>query len=273
MTEISIIVPVYNVEEYIYESALSIFNQSFDSYEVIFVNDGSKDDSIINLEKAIKESGFKNYKIIVKDNQGLPAARNTGFLNSEGRYVCFIDSDDIISSEYLKKLHSAIIENDLDICFCLFEETDITNRHGNSVKQCDTEVIDNHKLQRKILERSVKIHCCAVLFSREVIKEYKFNEKLKFGEDIEFIWRVFTNKFKVGKITGKFYKYLIRKNSIMSTQTFEKIEIFIDEFTNTINSLKLEGKIDFEISPYIIPRVKFALIHSNCRVCSYNLFK
>lgn len=109
---LSIIVPVYNVENYVEECIISLINQTIQDIEIIVVNDGSRDNSI-NLIKKINDSRIK---ILDKVNGGLSSARNFGLKNANGKYIAFVDSDDFIS---IKTAYQEMVElgenNDLDI--------------------------------------------------------------------------------------------------------------------------------------------------------------
>ena len=115
MTKISIIVPVYNVEKYLSKCLDSIVHQdiSNNEYEIIIVNDGSVDESLVIANQFAKY--HHNILIISQDNKGLSAARNRGLLEAKGKYVWFIDSDDWIKINCLKKLMVLCENNDLDI--------------------------------------------------------------------------------------------------------------------------------------------------------------
>ena len=91
---ISIIVPVYNVENYLVKCIESILNQSFKNFELILVNDGSNDNSLNICKKYIEIDN--RIKLISQINKGLSAARNTGLRYAKGNYICFIDSDDFV---------------------------------------------------------------------------------------------------------------------------------------------------------------------------------
>ena len=116
--EISIIIPVYNVEPYIRRCLDSIKAQTFTDFEAIIVDDSSPDGSIkIAMEFVASDSRFK---IVTRENGGLSAARNTGIEHSVGRYIAFIDSDDFIAPTYLEKLYNACEENNADMSYCGF---------------------------------------------------------------------------------------------------------------------------------------------------------
>lgn len=111
--EISIIVPVYNVERYLGECLDSIKSQTFTNWECILVDDGSPDKSIDICEKY--SAGDSRFKVVRRSNGGLSAARNTGLSYARGNFISFVDSDDIVYPEYLSRLHSLMIEYDADV--------------------------------------------------------------------------------------------------------------------------------------------------------------
>ena len=100
---ISIIVPIYRVEEYLDKCLSSIINQTYKNLEIILVNDGSDDNSIKIAKKYAKKD--ERIKIIEEDNKGLSCARNTGINASTGKYITFVDSDDFIEENYIEVLY------------------------------------------------------------------------------------------------------------------------------------------------------------------------
>ena len=115
MNEISIIVPVYNVAEYLSECLESLINQSFTNTEIICINDGSTDDSLKILEKYSKSDD--RIMIISQENRGLGSSRNVGLKNASGKYVFFMDSDDFLELDALELLYNNITSNDSDVVF------------------------------------------------------------------------------------------------------------------------------------------------------------
>ncbi|NCB34327.1 MAG: glycosyltransferase, partial [Erysipelotrichia bacterium] len=110
--EISVIVPVYNVENWLEECLNSIAAQTFSGYQVLLVNDGSTDGSLKILKQW--ETKDSRFKVITRENGGLSAARNTGLVLSENKYVVFVDSDDVIAPDYLKHLYEAAVNSQAD---------------------------------------------------------------------------------------------------------------------------------------------------------------
>ena len=111
---VSIIIPCYNCSNYINETLISVFNQTYKNIEIICVNDGSTDNTleILNLYK--QEN--KNLKIINKKNEGVSVARNYGIDSSLGEYICFCDSDDLLHPEFISKLVEGTKNNDTAYC-------------------------------------------------------------------------------------------------------------------------------------------------------------
>lgn len=129
--KVSIIVPIYNVENYLLECLESIENQTLDNIEVIAVNDGSTDRSPEILEAFCK--GKENYKIVNQDNGGVSKARNVGVSYATGEYVYFLDSDDMIKPNLCAECYKMAEENSLDVVLFdadVFYEENMLNREG-----------------------------------------------------------------------------------------------------------------------------------------------
>nr|MCR4662874.1 glycosyltransferase [Endomicrobiaceae bacterium] len=108
MPKVSVIVPVYNVEQYLRQCLDSIINQTFKDFECICVNDGSTDNSLTILQEYSKKDN--RIKIINQKNSGSSVSRNNGIKQALGQYVSFVDADDWITDNYLEILYNKIIE-------------------------------------------------------------------------------------------------------------------------------------------------------------------
>ena len=142
MAEISVIVPIYNVEKYLEKCLDTIINQTFKDIEIICVNDGSVDCSRNILEE------YKNkdsrIKIVDKENGGLSSARNAGLKIATGKFISFIDSDDWVSSTFLEKLYKNITSYDTDISICAVHQFDEKTRsNDDTVPYFTLEHFDN----------------------------------------------------------------------------------------------------------------------------------
>ena len=113
---ISIIVPIYKVEKYIAKCIESLIEQTYSTYEIILVNDGSTDNSLEICNSFKKRD--KRIKVYTKENGGLSDARNYGLKKAVGSYICFIDSDDWVDNDFIEVLYNLLKKNKCDISIC-----------------------------------------------------------------------------------------------------------------------------------------------------------
>ena len=116
--KISVVVPVYNAEPFLKEAMESVLNQTFKNFEVLCVNDGSKDNSLEILNDFASKD--QRVRIFDKPNGGCGSARNMGLDNVRGEYIYFFDPDDYIDSNTFEKLYDNAISNDSDLVICNF---------------------------------------------------------------------------------------------------------------------------------------------------------
>lgn len=274
--DVSVVVPVYNVQKYILECVKSIYSQSFrGEMELILVNDGTKDDSIRIVKDFFSDKKQIEYKIVTQDNQGLPAARNAGLKVATGKYICFIDSDDIISEEHINNLYECCIQNHLEVAFSDFEYTSEKKRNGKLNKNKGQRIISRDNFLPLFLEKKIKVHCCAMIMDREKLlrEELYFNPVLRYGEDTEFMWRFFPTVQKVGFVECKSYKYLQREGSIMRKQSFEQIQIAIDslKIVEKTNLKKYGGYQD--VFQFISAKTTLAFLKTAAENNTLKMFK
>ena len=193
---ISVIVPIYNVEKYLRQCLDSILHQTYKKIEVIMVDDGSPDScGAICDEYAAK---YSNFIVIHKENAGLGMARNTGLEYANGEYVMFLDSDDYIDADLIKKLYSAIEKYGVDICKSGFQ---IVGDDGTvQSKRCyKDEIFEGNKAATEFLPRllgsapdkkdSFEMSVCASLYIMEHIKAHSLrfpSERELISEDLIF---------------------------------------------------------------------------------------
>ncbi|MCM1451649.1 MAG: glycosyltransferase [Clostridium sp.] len=190
MPILSIIIPVYNSEKYLYQCISSLYRQGLkiDEFEVLLIDDGSKDDS---LSKA-KTWGtrHKNIRVFHQENQGQAVARNLGIDNSKGDYLMFVDSDDYILDAALLPLINQISNKDLD---CLGFGIEFENSSGkiiNSIKHIPSGEI--YSGEHAVLNFDVIGSVCTYIFKANILKGNKIRFKRGFvHEDAEFCFRIF----------------------------------------------------------------------------------
>lgn len=229
---ISVIVPVYNVENYLIKCLESLLNQTFEDYEVILVNDGSTDRSGQIAEEYAKANQEK-FIYISQKNKGLSEARNKGMAYARGKYICFVDSDDYVEPNYLKELYACAQIDDADLVFCAFQSVD---EHGNILKKVFENGYETQKTYRVSERKDLLLTQNAAwnkLYKRSIIKENNLTfTSGAWYEDLRFVkkYMFFASKFVYcDKIL---LNYLIRQGSIMNSMGSKRnIEIVdaIDE--------------------------------------------
>lgn len=236
----SIIIPIYNVEKYLEKCLNSILNQSYKNFEIIAINDGSKDSSkeILN-----KYKNNENIKIINQENKGLSAARNEGLKHVTGDYILFVDSDDFIEKDLLKILNDNI--NDEEIIRFQIRTVNENNQKTIEYKEKTFNKKSGKQAFREILNyHFIELACCYAYKKDYFINsKYKFNEDL-YHEDYGLIPLVIIKSNKVKSIDFLGYNYLIRDNSITNNSNYEKT---LKKAQDTLIQYKLLINLDEDI--------------------------
>ena len=183
---ISVIVPIYNVEEYLGRCIESIINQTYQNIEIILVDDGSTDNSLsICKEYAIKD---RRINIIHKENAGVSSARNIGLKKSKGEFVTFVDSDDYVKLTCFEKMIRGIKNNDVDMVVVGWED-----EGGNPGWISDTSYKKIYG-QDEISSLDFFLTVWGHLFKKINLKDQYFDEKIFYGEDTLFTFQSFYKK-------------------------------------------------------------------------------
>ena len=220
MDLISIIVPVYNVEKYLKECVNSLIKQTYKNIEIILVDDGSTDESGKICDEFSKIDN--RIKTLHKINGGASDARNFGIERSLGKYVMFVDSDDLVDEVLVEQLYSAILsEKGIKLAICNlvhFKEDE------NPIYFRDKKVITLTKKEGVIdflYQKKVSTSACANLYLKELLDTVRFVKGQRF-EDNEFIFEVLLLCEKISYVEAKLYAYRHRLNSTTTTMFDEK---------------------------------------------------
>ena len=224
---ISIIVPVYNMEQYMERCVNSIINQTYSNLEIILVDDGSTDRSPAMCDEyALKD---ERIKVVHKVNGGLSDARNAGLKVATGAYIGYVDSDDWVELSMYQKLYEACIENDAQVAVCRYAKAyqDRIERGGNGrVTAFDRDGILKVYLS-DIDEYVVYNSVWSKLFAREVVDGVLFPVGQN-SEDIMYTTKAFCKLNKAVYIDECLYNYVLdREGSIMNVNRTERM--FRDE--------------------------------------------
>ncbi|MBS5037337.1 MAG: glycosyltransferase family 2 protein [Fusobacterium sp.] len=231
----SVIIPCYNVEKYISKTIESVLNQTFNNFELILINDGSKDKTREILEFYEKQD--KRIKVINKVNEGVSKTRNLGIELAKGEYLYFLDGDDCIENSLLENANLIFKNKNIEMFSFGY---DIKSNQGLKIccnKKYDEKLFTSKEFLRKFLKKEISQHICSLVIKKEILKNSKFNSELITGEDLDFLMRLLLEKdFYIYRKSVPYFHYMIRENSA----TTRKIIPFKN--LNTLDSLNLLRK-------------------------------
>lgn len=215
--KISVIIPIYNQENYLHRSLESVACQTFSDYEVLLINDGSTDSSAAICHKYCAK--YESFRLISKANGGVASARQCGLDNSVGNYVIHIDPDDYVEPDFLESLYLKAISSQADVVICDYweefsNETSIcTHSHINSSSPNDllTSIVEG-KTWGVLWNKLIKTDC--------IRGKIAFEAGINFHEDKLFLVRALRNSIqKVEYILRPLYHYNRKNVSSILTQT------------------------------------------------------
>ena len=256
MPKVSIIIPVYNVEDYLCECVNSIISQELTDIEIILVDDGSTDLSGKMCDDFAKIDS--RVRVIHKENGGLSSARNAGIDICKGDYVGFVDSDDVVSKEMFFCLYELSQELSADIAICSYSKFTDTVDFPVSTNN-DYEVL-NHEIALKELFKGEKYFVTSwdKIYKRELFNDIRFPNG-KIHEDMFTTYKLFDLSNTVVYTKKILYGYRIRKNSITNTSFSEKrfdnleaIDEIIDYFKKDYSLSYILSNLAYEKSLYLL---------------------
>ena len=255
MPKVSLIIPVYNVENYIEKCLNSVVNQTLKDMEVIIVNDGSKDLSKQKIQKYLEKYPWIKY--LEKENGGLSDARNYGMPYATGKYIAFLDSDDYVEETMYEEMYNIAEKENADMVDC-----DFVWEYPNRKRKDIGEI---YKTKKEMIEK-----CRVVAWNNIIKREILEKTKIKFPvglryEDMEFFYKLVPYINKVSFIKKCFVHYVQRENSIANTQNVRTKEIFII-LDNIISYYKEKGLYDEYRDELEYIYVKFLLCSSLKRI-------
>lgn len=214
--KVSVIVPVYNVQDYLERCIDSLVKQTYKNIEIILVDDGSTDNSgkICDDYKKI----YKNIIVVHKENEGQSIAREYGIKISKGEYLSFVDSDDFLDEKFYEEMTSLLERNNCDIAVCDYRRfSDNQSKFINKSKENYYKLkktISNREAVKLIIQRNNRItnYLWNKLYRREVFQNIMF-PKFNIYEDLAIMYLILDNARKVVITNEKLYYYFERKNS------------------------------------------------------------
>ena len=247
--KVSIIIPMYNVSEYIEECLTSIKEQTYENFECILIDDGSTDDTVNIVKTFINDDA--RFKLIEQENGGPAKARNNGLKQMTGDYVLFVDSDDLVAGNALEMMTESAIKDAADIVIG-------KTKRFNKVR--DWEILGHVKYglndpgsKNPFTDPGLfyGMGPAAKLFKKELITDVFFDENKRFAEDQLFVFTAYMTAKKIQVIDYFVYFYRVREGEKSLTQTYQKqplenLQVFIDLMEEAEETLIKLGVSDYE---------------------------
>ena len=265
MDKVSVIIPVYNVEEYVEKCAKSLFEQTYKNLELIFINDGSKDSSGELCHKIADSNEHKDIKVIVidKQNGGVSSARNCGLEVATGDYIMYVDPDDYCEPEYVEKLYSAIKDNDCEMAECSYF-IDYTTENVKSIRLPFSNAVITDVFGALFYEKAtgkmnkLPAYLWLAIFRADIVKNnrIRFDENVKYGED--FLFFVEYSRFcsKIALVNEPLYHSVHRVGSSADRLKFSiehslKTIYLTDEFARITEDVLWDNKEEYIAKRYV----------------------
>lgn len=250
--QVSIVIPIYNAERYLEKCITTILQLSFKSYELILVNDGSKDNSLKICEKYAQQD--KRVRILNQDNKGVSAARNSGMSVAEGDFIVFIDADDTISPRIMDGILSDVVSIDADICFWGYRII------GNGIERVVETGRYFGERKSEILYQLVTKNLFGIACNKAIRSSLVRRKKLSFPverkvfEDQQFMMRVWEYSDTVACLEAAPYNYIQHEESAYSSFSRKKLDEYIalhnDNMQCLTSFLRNNGIGEREIDSY-----------------------
>lgn len=238
MVKLSVIIPIYKVENYIIECLESICCQLIEGVEVILVNDGTPDNSMLLARSYISErySNFcKQFIFIDQENQGQSVARNNGIKIAQGEYITFLDSDDLVSSGYFSTIFTVLLDSEVDIIqFKSFKfENNIKNKYDFNVNiEAVGSFYNNKSLMLELFSKCAWFPWMNVYRTTLFLNE-KFPEGFYF-EDADLMPKIFFKAKKIHFIDNRLYFYRDNNNGSLKGKSAENLEKIKNSYHNIV---------------------------------------
>ncbi len=229
---ISIIIPAYNASKFITETIDSVMNQSFINWELLIIDDGSKDNTAEIAQKYAERDNRIN--VFKQVNSGVSVARNKGLENSTGNYICFLDADDVLNPDNLEIKLNSLVQNNWDTVYSACELIDQESRSLN-------KTITGYSAPsiKDILElKGNYITAPSGFLYKKTIFETTggFEPKLSNNADQELFVRILHNNFKIGYIPQPLWKYRIHNSNMSGNiKLLETDSIYMFDKFNQLN--------------------------------------
>ena len=274
MVAVSVIIPVYNVEDYLNQCLLSVAEQTFEDFEAICIDDGSTDKSSQILKEFAENDS--RFKIITQKNMGVSAARNHGLKEASGDYIYFLDSDDYIEKNALERLYTASKARNTDLIIFKLElfENEYVNSNYSNAPFLPSGVFNYHDFKKDVFRVDVTVY--TKFFKKSLISDKRFPEGLIFEDNAFYADYIFDAE-RIYFLDECLYHKRVHDRSTISRASRNYMDLF--EINRIIDlTLQKRGLFD-EFADILFCRkidsiyYRFTLIQPKYKQSYYDLMK
>lgn len=252
---VSVIIPCYNATKTLPKTIESLQQQTFKNFEVILIDDGSEDDIQHMADQIIQGSGL-NVRFERQQNGGVSSARNHGIEIAHGKYLCFLDADDVYQRRFMERAIGACETLNADTVLT-YQERDIDKvMLDTSAVTLNPESVSMDEFMEHFMYNKENIHFGGLLYKRSIVQKemIRFSVGTKYGEDLEFAWKYMTNCKSGIVLHDKMYGYFNNPSSAVNTVRWDKTNL-VDAMIRVESYMK-EKNCSFveHFSNYMLPR-------------------
>lgn len=257
MKKVSVIIPIYNLQNYIERCLDSVLKQTYSNMEIILVNDGSTDRSLTICEEYAKRDS--RIRVFSKQNGGASSARNVGLSYVKGDLLTFVDGDDVLHQDYLKILYLLLIDTNSDIVSAndirIFNEEEINPAFINDIDIKGKKIYSNTEAILMLYKGHIPCSVYSKLYKVSLFKNIRFDENLSMFEDNYILSKLFYGSKKLSHIDIDLYFYIQRDGSLTKPNTYntivsncESLCVYIEKEIFFI----MKNKLDYLINEFSI---------------------
>lgn len=258
---VSIVIPAYNCEKTVSKAILSCINQTYNNIEIIVIDDGSTDKTKDCVMKMLKDYDNNNLRYIFQKNSGVSVARNNGIKNAKGKYIGFLDSDDMYHSRFVEFSVMNMLKYNTLLSISKYSTSDdiLDNEFESEVQ---SSVIERNELINLLLYRKINFGMWSCLYDIRLFDEINicFNDKFKYGEDLEFLWKCVLKSNSATLIDEELHYYYLNDNSVTNNLSYNKVDLYriFIEFKGTI----IDNELVHKLEELLIPRIVWSICKS-----------
>ena len=260
---ISVIMPLYNNEKYVLDTIQSVVNQSYIDWELIIINDASTDNSGFIVQNFLKEK--KDNRIIfidLKENKGVSFARNLGINKAHGKYISFLDSDDLWDRDFLKLTYNMMIKNNKNFVYARFAYLHDNNNIKNNTAPLCCGFLENFiHISKNRYELLLPFHIGSVLIYKDLLLKYSifFDENQSFFEDGLFLTKILsvTDSEAIESVLMYYRQHSdSAMHKMFNSKSYLQELIFWDQLQDFVK----------KYNPKILSQINFVIIYRTYRI-------